>query len=51
MERLLGDSTRMRYPDRIRCPKIPHDIYTRDMATQALELAREILNVVKAKFV
>ncbi|KAK3746289.1 hypothetical protein QZH41_016544, partial [Actinostola sp. cb2023] len=51
MECLLGDSTRMRYPDRVQCPNIPHDIYTRNMATQALELAREILNVVKAKFV
>ncbi|KAK3746288.1 hypothetical protein QZH41_016543, partial [Actinostola sp. cb2023] len=51
MERLLGDSTRMRYPDRVQYPNIPHDIYTTDMAAQALELAREILNVVKAKFV
>ncbi|KAK3735703.1 hypothetical protein QZH41_001319 [Actinostola sp. cb2023] len=51
MECLLGDSTRMRYPDRVRYPKIPHDIYTRDMATQALKLARKIINVVKANFV
>ncbi|KAK3727489.1 hypothetical protein QZH41_006426 [Actinostola sp. cb2023] len=51
VECLLGDSTRMRYPDRVQYPNIPHDIYTRDMAAQAVERAREILNVVKAKFV
>jgi len=33
----------MRYPDRIDSPYIPHDVYTRDMATEAVDIASEIL--------
>ena len=49
LESLLGDSTRMRYPDQVCCPRIPSDIYTREMARQALQLATRILDNVRDK--
>ena len=47
----LGSSACMRYPDHYCYPNIPHDNYTENMATQALEYAKKILKQVKAKFI
>ena len=49
LESLLGDSTRMRYPDQVCCPRIPSDIYTHEMACEALRLATKILDNVRSK--
>ena len=45
----MGDSTRMRYPDRLDYPKIPNDVYTEEDAHQALEAATEILQIVRSR--
>ena len=49
LENHLGDSTRMRYPDQVCFPRIPNDVYSRDMAQEALGLARRILDKVRSK--
>lgn len=49
LESCLGDSTRMRYPDQVCFPRIPHDVYSRDMAQEALGLARSILDRVRGR--
>jgi len=49
LERLVGDSTRMRYPDQLDFPQIPKDVYSEEMARQALALASEILERVRSK--
>ena len=49
LEGCLGDSTSMRYPDRLDYPKIPRDVYTEQHAHQALEAAREILQIVRSR--
>ena len=46
LECCVVDSTRMRYPDRLNYPAIPHDVYTVDMARKALALAKAILEIV-----
>lgn len=51
LESLLGNSTRMRYPDCVSFRRIPNDIYTKDMATKAISIAQQILDIVKNKFV
>ena len=51
LEHLLGDSTLMRYPDRLAFPQIPKDVYTRQMAHKAMELAREIVQNVQSRVV
>ena len=43
LESLVGDSTRMRYPDRTCFPDIPHDVYSLAMAQKAQEYAENIL--------
>ena len=43
LEGLLGDSARMRYPDRTGFVEIPNDVYTRDMAVEAQSYAQRIL--------
>ena len=43
LESLVGDSTRMRYPDRTCFPDIPHDVYSSEMAQEAQEYAKNIL--------
>ena len=47
LERLVGGSTRMRYPDQVRPPNIPNDVYSAQMAEQALLLSDNI--VMRAK--
>ena len=42
LDSLVGDSTRMRYPDRT-FGSIPHDVYSLDMAQKAQEYAENIL--------
>ena len=49
LEQLLGDSTSMRYPDRLDFPKIPKDVYTAQDAHQAMVLATEILEKVRSR--
>ena len=49
LESLLGDSTRMRYPDQLCCPRIPSDSYTQEMAREALQLATKIFDNVRGK--
>jgi len=49
LECLVGDSTRMRYPDQLEFPRIPKDVYSEEMAGQALALASEILERVRSK--
>ena len=50
LERQLGDSTRMRYPDQMQFPRIPNDVYTEEKARQALQVATQILYLVRRKF-
>jgi len=47
LEVLVGDSTRMRYPDRMHFPQIPNDVYSAQMAQQSLQLAKKIVEGVK----
>ena len=47
LEVLVGDSTRMRYPDRMHFPQIPNDVYSTQMAQEALQLAKKIVERVK----
>ena len=51
LELLVGDSTRMRYPDQVRSPndEIPNDVYTEKIARMALELATEILDNIRSR--
>lgn len=47
LENLVGDSTRMRYPDRMSYPQIPNDVYSQGMAQKAREIAEKIVDRVK----
>ena len=47
LERRVVDSTRMRYPDQVSYPQIPNDVYSMEIAHEALELARSILEKVR----
>ena len=47
LECLVVNSTRMRYPDRVCFPKIPNEVYSADMAEEALWLAKKIVQRVK----
>ncbi|KAL9966873.1 hypothetical protein ACROYT_G025009 [Oculina patagonica] len=49
LEDRVGDSTRMRYPDQVCFPQIPNDVYSREMARNALELATMILDKVRSR--
>ena len=50
LERHVGDSTRMRYPDQVLSPnQIPNDVYSEEMARRALELATKILDIVRSR--
>ena len=49
LERLVGGSTRMRYPDQVSAPKIPNEVYSAEMAQQALQLSQNIVMRVKDK--
>ena len=43
LESVSGDSTRMRYPDRLIAPDIPHTYYSEHQAGKAIDLAKKIL--------
>lgn len=47
LEFLVGESTRMRYPDRKFYPQIPNDVYSAEMAKEALEIATKIVERVR----
>ena len=49
LECLVGDSTCMRYPDRMRFPQIPNEVYSAEMAQQALQLVRKIVAHVQSR--
>ena len=49
LERLVGDSTRMHYPDSMCYPQIPHDVYTAQMAQEALAIATKIVDRVRGR--
>ncbi|KAJ7350103.1 hypothetical protein OS493_038436 [Desmophyllum pertusum] len=49
LERLVGGSARMRYPDQMCSPKIPNEVYSVQMAQQALELSKKIVVRVEDK--
>ena len=49
LERLVGGSTRMRYPDRMCFPQIPNEVYSAELAQQALQLAEEIVVCVQSR--
>jgi len=47
LERLVVRSARMRYPDQVSFPKIPNEVYSAQMAEQALRISGNILMRVK----
>eukprot|EP00794_Sanderia_malayensis_P000048 gene48-642_t len=47
LEALLGSSTKLRYPDRWCYPDIPHTKYDKEMAKQALDITRLLMEKVK----
>lgn len=47
LENLVGDSTHMRYPDRMCYPQIPNDVYNEQKARKALEFAQKVVERVK----
>ena len=49
LENLVGDSTRMRYPDRMSYPQIPNDVYSRSMANKAQEIAARTVTHVEGR--
>ncbi|KAL3881101.1 hypothetical protein ACJMK2_027563 [Sinanodonta woodiana] len=46
LQDLVGDHTRMRYPDRFCMPSIPADFFTSEHSAKACDLTQEILNLV-----
>ena len=49
LERSVGDSTRMRYPDQVDPPQIPSDVYSEEMARDAVDLASRLLENVRSR--
>lgn len=49
LESLVGDSTHMRYPDRMAYPKIPKDAYNKEKGTKAYEIASKIVKNVEKR--
>lgn len=49
LEILLGESTRMRYPDRVCYPQIPNDAYSAEMAEEALEITTKVVERVRGR--
>lgn len=49
LEGLVGSSTRMRYPDNLCFPRIPNEVYNAQMAEEALDLVKEIVERVKSR--
>ncbi len=43
LDDLVGSYFRMRYPDNVACPYIPHDIYKESQAAQAQQISRDIV--------
>lgn len=51
LERCLGDSTDMRYPDKMKLQRIPNEVYTEEKARNAKQMATEILQYVKENII
>ena len=49
LEGVVVNSPHMRYPDTMSYPKIPNEVYTAQKAQKALDLARDILEIVRGK--
>ena len=49
LECRVVDSTRMRYPDQVRYPQIPNEVYSETTAHEVLDLAKRILDRVSDK--
>ncbi|XP_065674257.1 sacsin-like [Hydra vulgaris] len=49
LECLVGSSSKLRYPDQWRYPRIPHESYNSDQADKSLEIARHIYENVQRK--
>ena len=49
LKSLVGDSARMRYPDNMCYPRIPHDEYSAQMAHEALRIAKKIVERVRGR--
>lgn len=47
LQSVIQDFNRLRYPDRLAYPRIPADVYTHADATQACELAGQIVSLVE----
>ncbi|KAK6165582.1 hypothetical protein SNE40_022485 [Patella caerulea] len=44
LQSTIGEHTRMRYPDTVSYPKIPHDVYNESHSTPACILTRQIID-------
>ncbi|KAK6178774.1 hypothetical protein SNE40_011284 [Patella caerulea] len=44
LQNMIGDHTRMRYPDTLSYPQIPNDVYNKDHSQRGCEIARKIVN-------
>ena len=43
MESLVGNHTRMRYPDSMERSTVPSDLFTKENAQEALDIAKQII--------
>ncbi|XP_055956107.1 sacsin-like [Patella vulgata] len=44
LQNMIGDHTRMRYPDTLSYPQIPNDVYNKNHSQKGCEIARKIVN-------
>lgn len=49
LESLVGHFTRTRYPDTVCFPRIPNEVFSRQMALDALQLASKIVEIVQGR--
>ncbi|XP_055956520.1 sacsin [Patella vulgata] len=47
LQSTIGEHTRMRYPDKLSYPNIPHDAYNESVSTPACRLTRKIITISK----
>ncbi|KAK6180312.1 hypothetical protein SNE40_012494 [Patella caerulea] len=45
LQSTIGEHTRMRYPDKLSYPNIPHDAYNESVSTSACRLTRKIIRI------
>lgn len=49
LETLVGSHARTRYPDTVCFPRIPNEVYDEQMAMDALQLARKIVEIIQGR--